>query len=78
VVKEYDVFRIDIQPKGFGVIAFDDFITADTVRQAEAVLDDPALTKPMVDRNYELGRRHYSYGVLETRLTSLLDERGWL
>jgi glycosyltransferase involved in cell wall biosynthesis len=78
VVRGYDVFRIDIQPKGFGVIVFDDFIPADTVRQAEAVLDDPALTEPMVDRNYELGRRYYSYSVLEQRLTSLLDERRWL
>jgi glycosyltransferase involved in cell wall biosynthesis len=78
VVRGYDVFRIDIQPKGFKVTAFDDFITRDTVQQAEAVLDDPALTDGMVDRNYELGRRYYSYSVLERKLTGLLDEHGWL
>ena len=78
VIRGYDVFRIDIQPKGFEVIAFHDFITAETVRQAEAVLDDPALTDDMADCNYELGRCYYSYSVLERRLIGLLDEQGWL
>jgi glycosyltransferase involved in cell wall biosynthesis len=77
VVRRYNVFRIDIQPKGFEVIAFDAFITEDTVRQAEAVLDDPALTDSIVDHNYERGRQYYSYQLLERRLVSLLAEQGW-
>jgi glycosyltransferase involved in cell wall biosynthesis len=78
VVRRYGVFRIDIQPKGFEVVAFDDFVTDDTVRQAEAMLDDPALTDKIVDRNYERGQHYYSYSVLERALSTLLDELGRL
>ncbi|MEA3375054.1 MAG: glycosyltransferase family 1 protein, partial [Chloroflexota bacterium] len=76
VVNRYEVFRIDIQPKGFEVVAFDGFVTQDTVQQAEAVLRNPALRADMTDRNYELGRRYYSYRVLERALSALL-EGGW-
>ncbi|MFO7740933.1 MAG: glycosyltransferase family 4 protein [Anaerolineae bacterium] len=75
VVNRYEVFRTDIQPKGFEVVAFDGFLTEETVRQAEAVLRDPALRAQMVERNYELGQRYYSYSTLERGLSSLLD--GW-
>ena len=74
LVRRYDVFRIDIAPKGFEVIAFDDFITRHTVQEAEAVLEDRALTHPTLDANYNRGRHHYSYSVLERRLVSLIDE----
>jgi glycosyltransferase involved in cell wall biosynthesis len=78
VVRRYDVFRVDIEPKGFEVVPFDDFITEETVRQAEAMLDDQALADGVVARNYERGRQYYSYSVLERRLVSLLDELGRL
>jgi len=73
LVRRYDVFRADIEPKGFEVIPFDDFVTEYTIQQAEAVLDDPALSSKMVDNNYDLGREHYSYTVLEKGLVSLID-----
>lgn len=72
VVNAYDVFRADIQPKGFEVIAFEGFITEETVRQAREVLQDASLAEEMVERNYELARQHYSYQVLKKRLTTLL------
>lgn len=75
VVNRYEVFRTDIQPKGFEVVAFDGFLTEETVRQAQAVLRDPALRAEMVEHNYELGQRYYSYSTLERGLSSLLD--GW-
>jgi hypothetical protein len=73
VVNRYEVFRTDIQPKGFEVIAFDDFITRETVRQVEGLLQDPARRAEMVEHNYEIGDRYYSYRTLERGLRSLLD-----
>ncbi len=70
----YAIYRIDIQPKGFKVIGFEDVISEDTVHQAQAILRDPALASEMVDHNYELGRRHYSYRTLENRLVALINE----
>lgn len=75
VLSVYEIFRTDIQPKGFKVIGFEDFITEETVRQVRAVLQDPGLAAEMTQRNYELGRIYYSYHTLEQRLTALVSER---
>jgi glycosyltransferase involved in cell wall biosynthesis len=74
VISTYEIFMTDIQPKGFKVIGFTDFITEDAVHQAQAVLRDPALAAEMTDHNYELGRRYYSYRTLEKRLIALMGE----
>ena len=74
VVSIYEIYRRDIQPKGFKVIGFQDFITQDCVRHARDVLRNPDLVAEMADHNYELGRRHYSYRTLEKRLVALISE----
>jgi glycosyltransferase involved in cell wall biosynthesis len=73
VMSTYDIFKTDIQPLGFKVIGFEDFIHEGTVQQAEAVLRDPALAADMADHNYELGRRYYSYRTLKSQLVALLN-----
>ena len=73
VMSTYEIFRRDIEPKGFKVIGFDDFITEETVLQAQAVLRDAALAAEMTGHNFELGRRYYSYRVLEKSLAVLLN-----
>jgi len=74
VMSIYEIFKTDIQPKGFKVVGFQDFITQDCVRHAQEVLRDPDLAAEMADHNYELGRRHYSYRTLEKRLVALISE----
>jgi glycosyltransferase involved in cell wall biosynthesis len=74
VMSTYEIFRRDIEPKGFRVIGFEDFITEETVRQAQAILRDPALAAEMTQHNYELGRRYYSYRILEKSLVVLLNQ----
>jgi glycosyltransferase involved in cell wall biosynthesis len=76
VVSIYEIYRRDIQPKGFKVIGFEDFITEDCVRRTRDVLRDPDLAAEMTEHNYELGRRHYSYRVLENHLIVLLNRLG--
>ncbi len=72
VVNNYSVFAVDIKPKGFKVIEFDEFITNDTVEHARRVLLEPETCRDMVEENYRLGLRYYSYKVLEYRLRNLL------
>jgi glycosyltransferase involved in cell wall biosynthesis len=74
VMSTYEIFRRDIEPKGFRVIGFEDFITEETVCQAQAILRDPALAAEMTQHNYELGRRYYSYRILEKSLVVLLNQ----
>lgn len=72
VVNDYSIFDVDIKPKGFKVIEFAGYITEDTVSQARRVLEDPELSAQIVDHNYKLGKRHYSFSVLERLLQTLL------
>jgi len=67
------IFRTDIQPKGFQVVGFDEFLSRETIDHARAVLNDSSLAHRMVDHNYELGRKHYSYAVLRTCLRRLVE-----
>jgi mannosylglucosylglycerate synthase len=73
-VNNYSIFAFDIKPKGFRVVEFEGFITDDTVRQVRRVLEDKAQAAEMTELNYQLGRRHYSYTILERRLQTLLAE----
>jgi glycosyltransferase involved in cell wall biosynthesis len=74
LMSAYEIFRIDIEPKGFQVIGFDEFVTRDTIEQARRVLEDPSLVRQMVEHNYELGRKHYSYSVLRDSLIRLIRQ----
>jgi len=74
LMSTYEIFRTDIQPKGFKVIGFGDFIDQETVDKTRSLIDDPEKKLEMVERNFELGRRYFSYRVLEARLKVLLDE----
>lgn len=74
VMSTYEIFRRDIEPKGFKVIGFGDFITEETVHQAQTILRDSALATEMTGHNYELGRRYYSYRMLENHLVMLMNQ----
>jgi len=68
VVNNYSIYSHDIKPLGFRVIEMDDFVSKDTIRQTERVLDDPSLAAEMVEVNYDLALRYFSYTVLEKKL----------
>ncbi|MBM3130260.1 MAG: glycosyltransferase family 4 protein [Chloroflexi bacterium] len=74
VVNAYSIFETDIKPKGFRVIEFDGYITDATIDAVRAVLDDASLARAMAEHNYQLGKLHYSYTMLERRLTMLLAD----
>ncbi len=74
VVQRYDVFKTDILTKGFQVIHFADYLDAATIQAVRDLLRDPGAVAQMVEQNYALAERHYSYRTLRHRLTMLLDE----
>lgn len=74
VMSAYDIYRIDIQPKGFDLIVFDEFITSETVQATRALLADPVRIAAMCAHNYDLAQRFYSFTALEKRLVGLLQE----
>jgi glycosyltransferase involved in cell wall biosynthesis len=74
VVQRYDVFKTDILTKGFEVIHFADYIDAATIQEVRDLLQAPDAVAEMVEQNFDLGRRYYSYNVLRRRLMTLLDD----
>jgi glycosyltransferase involved in cell wall biosynthesis len=73
VVNNYSVFEQDIKPKGFEVVEFDGYITSGTVDQLKTVLDDSDKRESMVEKNYQLAQKHYSYEILRRELSTLID-----
>jgi glycosyltransferase involved in cell wall biosynthesis len=74
MMSTYVTFKTDIQPKGFKIVHFGEFIDTQCVCQVQEILDSPDTAREIVENNYELGRQHYSYRVLEDRLRALLSE----
>lgn len=74
VVNRYSTYETDIKPHGFQVIEFDNFVSQATVAGVRRLLEDRALAAEWAEANYALALRHFSFTVLERRVTALLAE----
>ena len=72
LVNRYAIFIADIEPKGFEVITMDGFITRSVIEKVRRVIADEPFRRAMVDHNFQLGTRVYSYSVLRRKLRSLI------
>lgn len=72
LVNRYSIYIADIEPKGFEVISMDGFLTRRVIDQVRRVIEDAEYRHKMVDRNYELSKAFFSYGVLRRKLRSLI------
>lgn len=73
VVNNYSIFSIDIRPKGFQVIEFDEYITDATMRRVREILGDPEKEAAICRHNYGLALQHFSYTVLRHKLRIQLE-----
>lgn len=74
VVNRYSIYAKDIKPKGFRVIELDGFVTDSAVAEACLVLNDADFCREMVDHNYAVAKKYFSYGVLQRKLRHYLHE----
>ncbi len=72
VVNRYSIFVEDIEPYGFEVIKFESFITKETINQLMDFLRPRKLISS-VEKNYEIGKRYFSFEVLEKKLLYLIN-----
>jgi glycosyltransferase involved in cell wall biosynthesis len=70
----YEIFRADIQPKGFRVIDMGSHLTPEMIESARRVVCDADYARQMTEHNFQLARQHYSYTVLRDRLETLLQQ----
>jgi len=72
LINRYAIFVRDIEPKEFDLIVMDGFLTRKTVDKVRKVLQSPERREEMVNTNFEIAGRHYSYAMLRRWLNTLL------
>ena len=72
LVNRYSIFVTDIEPMGFRVTTMNGYLTRDVVSDVARVLEDPVYREDMVNHNYDLGKRFFSYSVLRRKLRALI------
>jgi len=72
LINRYATFVRDIEPRGFDLAVMDGYLTKKTVKKVKEILKSPERREEMVNRNYEIATRYYSYTVLEKRLAAIL------
>lgn len=75
VMSAYEIFRQDIEPKGFQIMELNDYITPDLVKEVNTILDEPDKAREWVERNYELAATYYSFRSLKKKINDLIDEQ---
>ena len=71
LVNNYTIYSYDIRPLGFDVVEMDEFLSERTIEAVRELLRDDSRVARMTEKNYELALRHFSYGILETKLSHL-------
>ncbi len=72
VVNNYSIYASDIKPKGFSVVEIDGYVSEDAVQYTKRVLGEPQLRETMVEQNYNIAKKFYSYTVLNRKLRNLI------
>lgn len=72
VVNRYSIYVEDIEPYGFEVIPFEGFVTKRVANQVKKFLDLKNLA-PALEKNYDLGKKYFSYEVLEESLLPIIE-----
>jgi glycosyltransferase involved in cell wall biosynthesis len=78
LVNRYSIFQQDIEPLDFDVVVMENYVTADTIETVRAILDSPDAVEVMTAKNFELGRKFFSFSLLEQRLHQLMMNFGQL
>ncbi len=74
VLNTYSIYDYDIKPKGFKVVEIEGYVSDGAIRKTRKVLSNPQYRQQMVEQNYEIAMRHYSYAVLKQKLSGLVTD----
>ena len=74
LINRYATFVRDIEPLGFELAVMDGYLSRQTIQEVREILENPDRRKQMVDHNYEVASRHYSYKRLRKGLNSVFQQ----
>lgn len=78
LVNRYSIFQRDIEPLDFDVVIMENYVTPETIDTVEAILSGSGAVHVMTDKNYELGRKYFSFELLEQRIRQVMMNFGQL
>jgi glycosyltransferase involved in cell wall biosynthesis len=78
LVNRYSIFQQDIEPLDFDVVIMENYVTEETVNTVRALIENPDSANMMAERNFALGRKFFSFTLLEQRLHQVLMNFGQL
>lgn len=74
IITSYPVYKSDIKPLGFKSIEITPSLSESDVEKVNNFLNDPNKVKEMVESNFELGKKHFSYEATEAKIIDLLKK----
>ncbi len=74
LVNRYSTFVRDIEPKGFDLAVMDGFLSKTTVQKVREILESRERRERMVNNNYEIARRYYSYSMLRRHFGTIIND----
>ena len=72
LINRYATFVRDIEPLGFELAVMDGYLSRKTIELVNEILNSQEIRQQMVEHNYRIAAKHYSYGVLRQQLRSLM------
>jgi len=72
VIGNYSVYSRDIEPKGISLPTIDGFIDRELVERTRRILEDREHRETLVEHNYRIAERYFSYRVLRDSLHLLI------
>ena len=72
LINRYSIFVRDIEPRGFDLAAMDGIVTRKVVGKVQEILENRERMQKMVNHNYDIALRHYSFAVLQRWLKTIL------
>ncbi len=72
LINRYVTFVKDIEPLGFDLTVMDGFLSDTTVDSIKKILESPDIKNRIVDRNFKIAGRHFSYAVLRNNLNAIM------
>jgi glycosyltransferase involved in cell wall biosynthesis len=73
VITPYTVYKKDIKPLGYKVIEMNKNISDNVIYKIKNLLEDSNRLQKMVDRNFLISKKYFSYEAVEEKLKKLLS-----
>ena len=72
LVNRYATFVRDIEPQGFDLAIMDGYLSKTTIRAVSDILSSQSRKEKMVNHNFAVASKHYSYRILRHHLNTLM------